>query len=373
MSQTQQYRTLCLPEQWRGSLLRQVRAEERGLELEQGALWGAAALPPVDAGENAFVWDRLKLTAHVPDEAGVRVYARASDQPDWPDWVGLEQAERPADWLRERFGPPLPPGSDLLLNCRGRYLWLALELATGGGASPNVEAVSLRQGGDHMVDYLPAIYQDQDFTYRYLSIFNSLFQDMEAAIDDLPRQLDPSSASEEMTRFLAQWLCVGPEDGLEELDRLRAALPGILDTYEEMYTPEGVCRSVERLTGRCPQLIEHFQVSPNDPDCRNPELYRRLYGERPYRLFVLLPQDTFAGQREVENFLHNMAGLLPAEVELELVLLRPCIQLDWHTYLGVNSAIGGYVPAVINESMAIHYNTTIGGTDHEQQFGLLSH
>lgn len=373
MSQTQQYRFLCLPEQWRDSLLRRVQVEEGGLALEPGALWGAAALPPVDGGESAFRWDRLRLEVQVPREAGVRVYARASDRPDWPEWAGLAEAEQPAQWLRERFGPPLAPGSDLLLACRGRYLWLALELATGGGASPRVAGLSLRQGGDHMVDYLPAIYQGQDFTYRYLSIFNSLFQDMEEAVDELPRQLDPASAPEDMLRFLAQWLCVGPEDGLEGAAALRAALPGILGEYENLYTPEGVCRSVERLTGRKPLLIEHFQVSPNDPDCRNPELYRRLYGQQPYRLFVLLPQETFGGRREVEAFLHNIAGLVPAEVEVELVLLRRCIQLDWHTYLGVNSAIGGYEPAVINESMAMHYNTTIGGYDHEQQFGLLSH
>ena len=362
MSLTQQYRTLCLPEQWRGSLLRQVCLGEDGLRLEGGALWGAAALPPVDAGESDFSWDRLKLAARIPGEAGVRVYARASDQPHWPQWAGLAGAEDPAAWVRERFGPPLSAGTDLLLPCRGRYLWLALELTTGGGESPVVTGLSLRQGGDHMVDYLPAIYQEEDFTYRYLSIFNSLFQDMETAIDDLPRQLSPQSASEDMVRYLAGWLCLGPEDGTRDL---RGRLAGILEEYERMYTPEGICRSVERLTGHRPRLIEHFSVDPNAPDCRNPELYRRLYGQQPYRMFVLLPQDTFSTQQEMEHFLRSMEELIPAETELELVLLKPCVQLDWHTYLGINSRIEGYVPAVIDESMAIHYNTTIGGTDHE--------
>ena len=82
-------------------------------------------------------------------------------------------------------------------------------------------------------------------------------------------------------------------------------------------------------------------------------------------MFVLLPQDTFSTQQEMEHFLRSMEELIPAETELELVLLKPCVQLDWHTYLGINSRIEGYVPAVIDESMAIHYNTTIGGTDHE--------
>lgn len=359
MSLTQQYRTLCLPEQFKGSLLRQARVGEDGIRIAPGALWALAALPVVDGGESGFHWDRLILDVDLPGEASLRVYARASDNPRWPAWEGLEQAEQPAEWVRDRFGSPLNRGTDLLLPCRGQYLWLALELTRGGGQSPVVHALHLRQGGDHMVDYLPAIYREQDFTYRYLSIFNSMFQDMETAIDDLPRQLEADSAPEEMLRYLSRWLCAGPEDDGGDL---RTRLPRLLEDYEDLYTPEGVKDSVERLCGQRPELIEHFAVDPNDPACSNPQLYRRLYGERPYRLFVLLPQDTFAGQREMEQFLENMKALLPAEVELELTLLKSCVQLDWHTYLGLNSRIGGYVPAAIDESMAIHYNTTIGGT-----------
>ncbi len=360
MSQTQQYRTICLPEQGRGSALRQTELAAEGLRLRTGALWGAAVLPAVDGGERGFQWSRLRLIASLPAEAGLRVYASASDERERPELRGLETAESPALWLRERFGPPLAAATDLLLRCRGRFLRLALELTAGGGDGPCVKAVLLRQGGDHMVDYLPAIYQGQDFTYRYLSIFNSLFQDMEDAIDELPRQLDPASASEEMLRYLASWLCAGPEDSVEDL---RRRLPHILEEYESMYTLEGVKRSVERLSGHRPQIIEHFSVDPNDPTCPDPALYRRLYGERPYRLFVLLPQDSFSGQREMERFLKGMEELVPAETELELILLKPCVQLDWHTYLGINSRIGGYVPAAIDESTAIHYNTTIGGTE----------
>ena len=60
-----------------------------------------------------------------------------------------------------------------------------------------------------------------------------------------------------------------------------------------------------------------------------------------------------------------MGELIPAECTLELVLLKPCVQLDWHTYLGINARIGGYVPAVLDEQATIHYDTTIGGANHE--------
>ncbi len=68
----------------------------------------------------------------------------------------------------------------------------------------------------------------------------------------------------------------------------------------------------------------------------------------------------------MERFLEQMEELVPAETTPELVLLKPCVQLDWHTYLGVNTNIKEYVTAVINEKMTIHYDMTIGGEEHER-------
>ena len=94
-------------------------------------------------------------------------------------------------------------------------------------------------------------------------------------------------------------------------------------------------------------------------------LYRRLYGEDPHRCFVLLPEDTFSSQQERVRFQQSMADRLPAGVSMQLVQLKQCVQLDWHTYLGVNSRVGGYVAAAIDEQVTIHYDTTIGGANHE--------
>ena len=358
MSESQKYRTRCCREQWMGGRFYQVDLAGDALRLAEGAFTGAALLPQVDSGEAGFAWSRLKLLAQVPPEAAIRVYARVSDRPEWPRWEALDGRDPGSGGLRELFGPPVAAATDLLLSAAGRYLWLALELTAGGAGSPVVEGVSLRMAGDHMTDYLPAIYRGQDFTYRYLSIFDTMFQELEAAVDSLPRQLDPASAGREMLAFLARWLCLEPERG--ETD-LRRRLPEILGEYESMYTAAGVRQSAQRLTGREPWIIEHFAVDPNDPGCCNPALYRRLYGEDPYRFFLLLPQGTFATQQEMERFLERMRRLTPAETQMELVLLKPCIQLDWHTYLGINSRIGDYIPAAIDDSVTIHYDTTIGG------------
>ena len=355
-------------EQWMGGLFYQIEPYGDGLRLDRDrAATGLYCMKAVDSGENGFRWDRVVVEAQLPPDTALRVYACAADFKQRGDWNDLDEGLRgiqgdPARTIYEIFGPPVAHSGDFYLKCTGRYLWLAFELTATGAESPVIHAVRLWMGGDHMVDYLPAIYREEDFTRRFLSVFNSMYADMELAIDALPGLLDYEHTGGEMLRSLAKWVCVERFDSPEQLrERIRTALAD----YEDLYTVEGVRRSVRRLTGRDPILIEHAQVSPNRPDCTDPALYRRLYGEDPYRFFVLLPEDTFADQQQRRTFQREMEELIPAGMQMQMIQLKQCVQLDWHTYLGVNSRVSGYVSAAIDEQVTIHYDTTIGGADYE--------
>lgn len=214
MSATQEYRTICCQEEWRQGLFYQIECQGDTLRLMEGSHEGAVLLHPVDSGEKGFSWSRLVVDATLPADSVLRIYARASDEAEWPQWKqwqarlpALRGAPRPG--LEDLFGPPLTQ-RDCWLRCSGRYLWLALELGATGSQAPAIRSLALRMEGDHMVDYLPAIYQGQDFTYRYLSIFNSMFQDMESAIDSLPRLFDLESAPPELLEYLVNWVRIDP-------------------------------------------------------------------------------------------------------------------------------------------------------------------
>lgn len=368
MEPIQAQMVFCCAEQWMDGYFYQVEPWGDGFRLDPGrSSSGVYCLAAVDSGEKGFQWGRAAVEADLPPDTALRLYARAADTRRWGNWLDLDQGIRalkgdPIPALREIFGPPVSDSRDCLLPCVGRYLWVMLELTATGTQTPVIQKLRLWMGGDHMVDYLPAIYQGEDFTRRFLSIFDSMYTDMDRTIDALPGRMDYQHTEGDLLRCLASWVCVergGSEEHLRE--QIRTALPD----YEDLYTLEGVRRSVRRLTGREPILIEPFQVSPNRPDCQDPALYRRLYGEDPYRFFVLLPEDTFSGQKEREQFQRDMEEVIPAGMTMQMIQLKPCIQLDWHTYLGINARIGGYVPAVIDEQATIHYDTTIGGANHE--------
>lgn len=373
MKSIQKELVLCRKEDWISGLCRQLErdGDTLYLDVEQNTS-GFICLRAVDSGQPGFSWQRIQVGCHLPEGSTLRVYAYASDSRSWGMWPDLDQAlenlkgdpGQIRSVLREVFGSAAGHSWDFLANRTGRYLWLMLELMSSGAENPVIDSVTLWMDGDHMTEYLPAIYQGDDFTRRFLSVFNSIHLDMERRIDNLPKLLDWGETNEEMLRSLASWVCLDGERATVE--ELRRWIPSALNDYEDMYTVEGVRRSVQRLTGRDPVIIEHHTIDPNSSSCINPTVNRRLYGDDPFKFFVLLEEDTFPNRDRMEEFLEQMDLLIPAGMELELVLLKKCIQLDWHAYLGINSVVGSYIPAAIDENTTIHFDTMIGGHNIER-------
>ena len=373
MKSTQRELVLCRQEDWISGLRQQLdlRGDTLFLDVRQHTS-GFICLRAIDSGQSGFAWKRIQVGCHLPEGSTLRVYAYASDSRNWGMWPDLDQALPDLEGgeaqtlrvLSELFGEAAGHSEDFLANRTGRYLWLMLELMSSGAENPVIDSVTIWMGGDHMADYLPALYQGDDFTERFLSVFNSIYLDMERQINDLPRLLDCVETNDGMLRSLSSWVCLNAERSTVE--ELRRWIPTALDDYEDMYTVEGIKRSVKRLTGREPVIIEHHSIDPNDPVCINPAVNRRLYGDDPFKFFVLLEEDTFPSRDRMEDFLAQMRLLIPAGMELELVLLKKCIQLDWHAYLGVNTVVGSYIPATIDENTTIHFDTMIGGHDIER-------
>ena len=358
-------------EDWRSCYCFAVVPRGEGLTLAPGVRGGAICLARIDSTEKGFVWGRLSLECELAQDSVIRVSAYASDSERVENGQTVEDylsgltpgTVEAAAALGELFRPA-GTGEERELDESGRYLWLMIEFVAAG-PPPLLKAVRLELCGDHMIDYLPAIYRKEgEFTRRFLSVFDSMFMDMEHSIYELPARFDYENASEEMLRYLAQWMCVDALDGPEQslAERIRTAQAD----YESLYTVAGVKRSVFRLTGKEPLLIERADVDPNRPDCVDSALYRRLYGDDPYRFFLLLPEEAFSGRAQIEAFLTRMKQLIPAGMDFELILLKRCVQLDRHTYLGVNTMVSDYVPVVMDENSTIHYDTMIGGDEGER-------
>jgi phage tail-like protein len=342
---------LCKREDWR--IIRSDNVELVGDAITaRRAEYSTAyvCLGAIDGGGRGFEWGRVSLETLLPSDTSIRVYAFCSDV--------LERVADDGEYL------PAGSGDDFYLDLEGRYLWLKF-VFTCSESSPVLRAVRLAVSGDHMADYLPGIYRDGarggGFTRRFLSVFDSIVTDMERQIDALPSRFDIDGAEGEMLRYLAGWLCVDDADAAAADGELREYVRNLPEVYGSMYTVEGVKRSVTRLCGRTPLIIESADVDPNGPDCPDSGLYRRLYGENPYRFFILLPEDTFPDSEALELFTNRLGGMIPANTSFVTIPLALSVQLDRHSYLNINSMVSGYTPAVIDESRAINFDMTIGG------------
>jgi len=357
--------TFCRREDWTHAVLWHLERSGDSIALNgsENPL-GFVCFAPIDSRENGFTWSRAWIEGELPQDTLVRVHCYLCDEDEESSGAfqaqvdALPEQDDPLEAAQRLFGPPISDGGDFLIPGSGRYLHLMIELGNTNGKDPCISRLRVQMQADHMRDYLPAIYQTDDFTYRFLSVFDSMVSDLEQNIDSVSKQLDKDRCSDDMLAYLASWLCIDDGDVMQDL---RSRMETVLGEYETMYTVEGIRRTVRRMLGVTPVIIESKDVNPNKSVSGDSDTMRTLYGDNPYRFFLLLDESLFKTHLDRRKFIREMARYIPAGTEMQLVPLRSCVQLGQHTYLGINTVLQDYSPAVIGENIGIHYDTIIGG------------
>lgn len=247
--------------QWVG---RNVTVREGGLELDERAASDASPYGPTegvayrqfDAGSEAVQWHRL-VVDHTQPAAGtqLRVAYDARDEPTPVDeplsqvcglsestlaageietvWELLaaepaelaeygtyavdeiHQAQQRTQSAVERATADEWQLADsteeiLLASAVGRYLTVRIELVGSQRASPRVESVRASWPRQSYLQYLPEIYQTQNeaFLEQFLSVFGTLFTDIEREIETVTTYLDPQAVPADALPWLADWLGV---------------------------------------------------------------------------------------------------------------------------------------------------------------------
>ncbi|HVF48768.1 MAG TPA: phage tail protein [Pyrinomonadaceae bacterium] len=285
------------------------------------------------------------------------------------------------DWSE----PVVNSNDALLRRAEGRYLWLRIELIGSEAQSPEVRSVRLDFPRTSYLRYLPAVYQEdersRDFLERFLSLFETFFSGLEYQIDNLARYFDADAAttSGEYMRWLAAWLSLAVDKSWDE-PRLRALVKRAPQLFKKRGTREGLEEMIEIFTGERPLIVEHFQVKSmmraaanaasnesaqltNVVASRPPvkrergalrseedeavraraelaaiqSMYERLYGTDPYCFCVLLKPFQVKTEEERKAVRRLLDAEKPAHTCAGLLVLQPWVQLDMHTYMGVNT------------------------------------
>src|SRR5262249_1877300 len=97
------------------------------------------------------------------------------------------------------------------------------------------------------LDFLPPVYRErpeaEDFTERFLSLFDASIAEMDRAIERAPALLDIEGAPDELLPWLGSFLDVAPDPSWDA-ERLRKILRAAPELYRRRGTKEGLAEAI---------------------------------------------------------------------------------------------------------------------------------
>ncbi len=227
----------------------------------------------LDSGIVECRWHRLVLQGEMPAGTVVDLSLFASDDEALRNLIDSALAD-PVKTSQEKanvINSVIPwTGSEknakdmLFKGQAGRFLWVKLSLATyNESARPVVRGMKIFYPRISYLRYLPAIYQEdplsRDFLERFLSLFESVFYDLEGDIATISRYFDPDTTPPEFLKWLASWVNIAIEEDWQEATK-REFIRRAVSLYRMKGTVEGITRFVEIYTGKVPVVIEHAKT-----------------------------------------------------------------------------------------------------------------
>lgn len=220
---------------------------------------------PLDGRHPGNPWHRVALELSIPERTSVRLFSFTSDvpRPDLPAAPLLSDPPRLGQWQ----GAVDNVDEWLIQSPPGRYLTLALVLKGPGDRTPTVERIYLYARRQSSLRFLPALYQEDETSRhlldRLLSLFDTVFAEIESQIEEFPRYLDAAGAPDGFLPWLASWFDLRLEQSWTEAQQ-RAFLRHAVELYAWRGTVRGMKRLLQLHAGLeepFPYIVEHGRAA----------------------------------------------------------------------------------------------------------------
>jgi len=241
-----------------------LRLERNAGRRSQGLLWSTA---PIRAGARKRLWSRLKALAQTNGGGLQFFWAFGLNAPP----VAPESTDPfPAThWLAG-------PSSVLDLHLgevEDERLWLAARFSSDGFGNPTLEQIRVEFDREGYIQNLPAIYREgpgAELLSRFLTLFETFFEEGQAGIRHLPDLFDPYAVPAEALDWLASWLAVEIHEDWSE-DMRRETVATAYERYARRGTPQSLREELWRQAGVRVHIAEplqraHVWTLPRDPD-----------------------------------------------------------------------------------------------------------
>ena len=377
MRQKLKYFIINKADEFRRGLIKNMKPDGSGLCFGSDKKTGVGSFMTriFDSGEYGTSWHRLVFGTKGCEKEDLRITVYVSDKNEisyggetMTLYELFEDDRLTFEEKAEAFMPcrakQVSGASDILLHeVRGRYLWLLIEQYSSGPAPAEISDIRIYLPAVSWIDYLPQIYRSSDgdthFLERYLGIFQTVYEELDAEIAEMASRFDPESTERDLLKWLASWLDITDTNIWTE-DKLRQLLLRAVRLYRMRGTRQGLSELIELYTGEKPFIIEGFELMNDNVQLPSGLDTARLKSADPYTVTVLVDQG-----HDLEVIRKIAMQMLPVTLSLEIVELDPFIFLGEHSYLGVNSSLGSYRPASLDGSSQLMLST-LGGENNDE-------
>lgn len=329
-----------------------IQISENGLVLEEGKNAGSYYTRVCDSRQSSMEWDRIRILGDIPYPEDLQISIYTSDK----DYILVKNASYNLRELLRNTSISTEQKDRLLEECRrkdlayennqllqgitGRYFWMRLRIRRSGIQSPRIREMQVWFPRNSWISFLPELYQKQEdsFLKRFLGIVQSMYEDMNRKIEDIPGLYDAENTPSDLLVWLSQWLSIPDpylwkEEQLRYLVRNGSALARLRGTV--VYLRE----ILQLYTGRTPYIVEYWQWAYEELDSRRRNAMERLYGSDSFCVTLVLSGEGLQDSVSLAVVERLVEHCSPAHLDIRIEILQPCIFLGRHSYLGINSVL----------------------------------
>ncbi|MDR2163102.1 MAG: phage tail protein [Clostridiales Family XIII bacterium] len=358
---------------YRINRLRLERAFCDGFELtDEGALVssgdGSVAsvfFTALDGVTDSCPWGRFLFDATAGEDTVFTVKAIASDEPTVTyneRSVVMDSVLRdPATPLADKFALFEQAGnvytsvySDMLLHgLNGRYLWICLTTQGNEARFSNFRALT---PGDRFLRTFPEVYRNTGaFFHRYISVFSSIYGDLEEEIDRVYELLDLDMCPAELLPVYASWFGITPDGDYMDEKRLRIFLKKAYSLIRKKGTREAIEELVGIFVDEPFYIVEHADVIGGS-DRETKRALQRLYGDDPYSFTLLIKRKP--DEKLQLRLMRLIEQFKPLRMNVRILFIEDKSALDSGANLDVNALLTNPKTGILDEGIALN------GTDY---------
>jgi phage tail-like protein len=233
----------------------------------------------LDSGVPRCEWHRVQLDADVPPKTSLSMGVATAEE---PNAAAQGDPTRELGWTNFPAGTPhhsdwtsSPAGSvDFLIDQpAGRYLYFRLRLTGDGVATPLVRRVRIDFPRVTSLDHMPDVYRQtpkaEDFSKRFLALFDSAIADVDTVIQRYAALLDPSGVPAQMLPWLGGFFAISFDPTWSEAKR-RLILQNAPLLYSQRGTVQGLQLALQLVFGVTASIEELSSVGPWGSVAANP-------------------------------------------------------------------------------------------------------